>query len=92
MGGLVGGEMEIKANLSLSLVEVEAELGTWTPESSYQGVTQLKVQCVFPLVLFSFIGIEIVLKAMVDISIVNKTSQQAIKNSQTGRQVNRPKY
>ena len=26
-GGWVGGEMEIKANLSLSLVEVEAELG-----------------------------------------------------------------
>ena len=33
-GGWVGGEMEIKANLSLSLVEVEAELGkirsSWT--------------------------------------------------------------
>ena len=27
MGGWVGGEMEIKANLSLRLVEVEAELG-----------------------------------------------------------------
>ena len=26
-GGWVGGEMKIKANLSLSLVEVEAELG-----------------------------------------------------------------
>ena len=32
VGGWLGGEMEIKANLSLSLVEVEAELrkkGTW---------------------------------------------------------------
>ena len=27
LGGWVVGEMEIKANLSLSLVEVEAELG-----------------------------------------------------------------
>ena len=27
VGGWVGGEMEIKANLSLSLAEVEAELG-----------------------------------------------------------------
>ena len=32
VGGWVGGEMEIKANLSQSLVEVEAELGK-TPRS-----------------------------------------------------------
>ena len=63
-------------------------IDNWTPESSYQGVTQLKVQFVFPFVMVSFIGIEIVLKAMVDISIVNKTSQQAIE---TVRQVDRYK-
>ena len=36
MGGWVGGEMEIKANLSQSLFEVEAELGkkVYLPEAN----------------------------------------------------------
>ena len=34
-GGWVGGEMEIKANPSLSLVEVEAELGNKETQSEH---------------------------------------------------------
>ena len=40
MGGWVGGEMEIKANLSLSLVEVEAELGNLRNPTKVTSPTQ----------------------------------------------------
>ena len=44
MVGWVGGEMEIKANLSLSLVEVEAELGNCELHHSHERFASFRNQ------------------------------------------------